>query len=192
MASCKVICSKWQSYICEIHHSNSNPHNHCKRYIDSKAYTAQVSCAPFQVSPHLSNVTNRTLNSAHQFQLRLGKLNIQIYSCNVLIRQKFKESDKTALCVFLCHKKLTKFHPRTLQLNLIFRTLYQNRTDRVQVVIVTAAKRTSPGFCYLVSKGTENHLLCYTEQALQNTGTVRQQSLFLEIKMAQNDTFTEV
>lgn len=44
----------------------------------------------------------------------------------------------------------------TLQMNLVFGALNQNRTDRVEVVIVTASKRACPCFGHL--KGRERHM----------------------------------
>lgn len=44
----------------------------------------------------------------------------------------------------------------TLQMNLVFRALHQNGTDRVQVVIVTASERACPCFGHL--KGRQRHM----------------------------------
>lgn len=70
--------------------------------------------------------------------------------------------------VILFQNKLMKLHLHTLQLNLIFRTLNQNRADRIQVVIVTAAKRTSPRFCYLMAREWKS-IYCIRQNRLRSS-----------------------
>lgn len=52
----------------------------------------------------------------------------------------------------------------TLQMNLVFRALNQNRADRVEVVIVTASKRARPCFSHLKEK--QSQIIIHTEKEM--------------------------
>lgn len=61
----------------------------------------------------------------------------------------YKLARKQTLWQF--HQKLGEFNYGwpTLQMNLVFRALNQNRADRIEVVIVTASERACPCFGHL-------------------------------------------
>lgn len=76
------------------------------------------------------------------------------------------------------HQKLGEFNYGcpTLQMNLVFRALNQNRADRIKVVIVTASERACSCFGHLKGEkqAQNNNLYCERNQHTPQTHTCRE------------------